>query len=329
MSAPKKIGITMGDPSGVGPEVICKAVNDLDAVQRENLVVIGNIGYLRKACQLLNLEIEFGSAFSDLGENVVAVVDVETTDSDMIEAGKMSAAGGQAAYCYVVEAVKLINAGKIDALVTAPLNKGAMHLAGHEYDGHTGLLAHLTKAPQSFMLLTSDKLSTVHVTTHVSMRDATELCSKQRVFDTIEIGHQHLLEMGIKNPRIAVAGLNPHCGEGGIFGREEIENIAPAVEQAMAKGINVSGPIPGDTVFYRAVRNEFDLVISQYHDQGHAPAKLLAFDTTVNVSLGLPIKRTSVDHGTAYDIAWTGKVDHQNMHCAIAYAQRWVAVDQN
>jgi 4-hydroxythreonine-4-phosphate dehydrogenase len=200
-----------------------------------------------------------------------------------------------------------------------------MHLAGHEFDGHTGLLQYLTGAPSSFMLLASEKLSTVHVSTHVALAEAVRRSRTERVLETIRAGAAHFRRLGMEQPRIAVAGLNPHCGEGGLFGREDMEQIVPAVEAARAEGINASGPYPGDTVFYRAVQGEFDLVVAQYHDQGHIPTKLIAFDTTVNISLGLPIQRTSVDHGTAFDIAWTGKAAHDNMLAAIAYARRMTA----
>ena len=318
-----KIGLTMGDPSGVGPEIICKAISELPTIERSSIVIIGNIDFMRKANELLGQNLQFGSAFTDLPKDVIAVEHVPTEGSSEIVPGKITAAGGEAAFRYIVKAVELTKSNDINVIVTAPLNKGAMHLAGHEFDGHTGLLASLTNSPQSFMLLTSDILSTVHVSTHVSLSEAVTRCTTERVLATIKAGHQHMKEMGLDKPRIAVAGLNPHCGEGGIFGSEEIDHIIPAVEIAVKEGIDVTGPISGDTVFYRTVRNEFDLVISQYHDQGHAPSKLLAFDTTVNVSLGLPLRRTSVDHGTAFDIAWTGKADHQNMLCAISYAQRW------
>ncbi|MEO8627806.1 MAG: 4-hydroxythreonine-4-phosphate dehydrogenase PdxA, partial [Betaproteobacteria bacterium] len=185
----------------------------------------------------------------------------------------------------------------------------------------TELLAQLTGAKSSFMLLASDKLSAVHVTTHVSLQGATKRATQERVLATIRAGNEHFKALGFASPRIAVAGLNPHCGEGGIFGTEEIENIIPAVEQAQREGINVKGPISGDTVFYRATRGEFDLVVAQFHDQGHIPTKLIAFDETVNVSLGLPIRRASVDHGTAFDIAWQGKASPVNMRAAVAYAR--------
>lgn len=317
------IGITMGDPAGVGPEIICRAMGDLDNEQRSTTVVIADPFFLQRANSLLGTGLSFGPAFSPLPPGVVPVIEISGSDNDEVIPGTVSAAGGELAYRCIERAVELSLAGSIDVIVTAPLNKEALHASGHHFDGHTGLLTHLTGSEQSFMLLTSEKLSTVHVTTHVSMREATERITTKRVLDTIRAGNRHLNQMGLAEPRIAVAGLNPHCGEGGIFGREDMEQIAPAVSAACQEGLLVEGPIPGDTVFYRAVRGEFDLVVAQYHDQGHAPAKLLAFDTTVNVSLGLPIRRTSVDHGTAFDIAWSGAADHGNMLEAIAYARRW------
>lgn len=321
------IAITMGDPSGVGPEIICKVLREMSDAERAATIVIGGPTFLERANDLLGTGLSFGPAFDDLAPGTVRVVAVETENSDQVRPGTVSAAGGEIAYQSVVEAVKLTSAGKVAVIVTAPLNKEAMHKAGHHFDGHTGLLAHLTGAKSSFMLLASEELASVHVTTHLSMRDATERITRDRVLATIRAGHQHFQELGHSQPRIAVAGLNPHCGEGGIFGREEIDHIAPAVGAAQAEGINVVGPIPGDTVYHRTVKGEFDLVIAQYHDQGHAPAKLLAFDTTVNISLGLPIRRTSVDHGTAFDIAWQGKADHVNLQCAIAYGRRWAKVE--
>ena len=187
------------------------------------------------------------------------------------------------------------------------------------------MLAALTGSPSGYMLLASERLSAIHVSTHVSLAEATRRPTRARVLGAIEAGHRHLRRLGLAEPRIAVAGLNPHSGEGGIFGTEEIDTIAPAIAEARGRGLDVSGPLPGDTVFHRALKGEFDLVVAQYHDQGHIPVKLIAFDTTVNVTLGLPIERTSVDHGTAFDIAWTGVADHTNMKAAIAYARRIAA----
>lgn len=323
------IAITMGDPSGVGPEIICKAFRDMSNAERAATIVIGELRFLERANEALKTGLVFGPAFSSLAEGTVPVSAVQADHSGQIAPGTVTAGGGELAYQCVVHAVELASSGKIAVMVTAPLNKEALHKAGHKFDGHTGLLAHLTGAKASFMLLASKELASIHVTTHVSMRDAVARITKERVLATIRAGHQHFRELGLARPRIAVAGLNPHCGEAGIFGREEIEQITPAVEAAQAVGIDVRGPIPGDTVYYRMLKGEFDLVVAQYHDQGHAPAKLLAFDTTVNVSLGLPIRRTSVDHGTAFDIAWTGQADHVNLQAAIAYARRWASVPQS
>ena len=216
-------------------------------------------------------------------------------------------------------------AGEAGCIVTAPINKHALNKAGRHYDGHTGLLAHLTGSPASWMLLTSERLSVVHVSTHVSLRDAISSASRERVLATIRVGNQHMKRMGIVAPRIAVAGINPHCGENGLFGTEDQIALQPAVEDARSEGIDVCGPIPADTVYHRAYNGAFDLVVAQYHDQGHIPIKLIAFDTAVNVSLGLPVDRCSVDHGTAFDIAGTGKAKHDNMAHALNYAGRMMA----
>jgi 4-hydroxythreonine-4-phosphate dehydrogenase len=320
MSKLARIGITMGDPSGVGPEIIVKALRDMGPDHRSASAVIGNLDLLKRADKLVGANLNYVESL-DVPAGSVPVVHVATKDQDKLRDGEITAAGGEAAYRYVERAVELALAGKIAVIVTAPLNKGAMHAAGHHYDGHTELLAHLTHAKSSFMLLASEKLNAVHVSTHTSLRNATERATTERVLATIRAGNEHFELLGFASPRIAVAGLNPHCGEGGIFGREEIDQINRAVELAQQEGINVKGPISGDTVFYRATKGEFDLVVAQYHDQGHIPCKLIAFDETVNVSLGLPIRRTSVDHGTAFDIAWKGQASHVNMRAAVAYAR--------
>lgn len=321
MSVPARLGITMGDPSGIGPEIIVKALAAMSPEHRSASAVIGNIELLRRADRLLGTQLDFQTDYPSARNGQVPVVHVPSNGQESIQDGVLSAAGGEAAYQYVARAVSLSLAKEIAVIVTAPLNKAALHAAGHHYDGHTELLADLTQTKSSFMLLASDKLAAIHVSTHTSLRNATERATHQRVLATIRMGHQHYRALGHENPRIAVAGLNPHCGEGGIFGREEIDQIEGAVAQARSEGIDAKGPISGDTVFYRALNKEFDLVVAQYHDQGHIPTKLIAFDTTVNVTLGLPIRRSSVDHGTAFDIAWTGKADHTNMKSAIAYAK--------
>lgn len=316
-----KIGITMGDPSGIGPEIIVKALQEMSPDQRSATAVIGNAGLLKRADKLVGAGLRYVDGVEAARGGAVAVVHVPSKDSDKIVDGQISPPGGEAAYQYVVKAVELALADDIAVIVTAPLNKGAMHGAGHHFDGHTELLAHLSGAKSSFMLLASPKLSAIHVSTHVSLKGAIERATTERVLATIRAGNAHFKALGFASPRIAVAGMNPHCGEGGIFGTEEIDRINPAVELAQQEGIEVKGPISGDTVFYRALKGEFDLVVAQYHDQGHIPTKLIAFDETVNVSLGLPIRRASVDHGTAFDIAWQGKASHVNMRAAVAYAR--------
>ncbi len=315
------LGITMGDPAGIGPEIIVKTLAEMGSAERGRSAVIGNLGRLERADRLLGTGLRFAVAPAEAHDGAVPVFHVDTKGADTMPDSKISAAGGEAAYQFIVKSVELALAKKIAVIVTAPLNKAALHEAGHHFDGHTELLATLTNTKSSWMLLASEKLSAIHVSTHTSLKNATERATTQRVLDTIRTGWKHYKALGYASPRIAVAGLNPHCGEGGIFGREEIEQINAAVELGRKEGMDVKGPISGDTVFYRAFKGEFDLVVAQYHDQGHIPTKLIAFDTTVNVTLGLPIRRSSVDHGTAFDIAWTGKADHTNMKSAIAYAK--------
>jgi 4-phospho-D-threonate 3-dehydrogenase / 4-phospho-D-erythronate 3-dehydrogenase len=313
-----KVAVTLGDPAGVGPEVIVKALAAMPRQERRDFVIVGNSKALERACRTTGVDLRFGPSASEDGSTIT--VEEVALDDSLPEIGKISPVAGDASVRYISRAVELAMSGDADVIVTAPINKEAMNLAGHHFDGHTGLLAHLTGSKSSFMLLASDRLNTIHVSTHVSLRDAIERAKTDRVIATIEAGHNHFVRLG-KKPRIAVAGINPHCGENGLFGTEDMEFLTPAVELAQAKGIDVVGPISADTVFARAYNGAFDLVIAQYHDQGHIPIKLVAFETAVNVSLGLPIDRVSVDHGTAFDIAGTGKANHANMLSAIAYAQ--------
>ncbi|MFQ8432193.1 4-hydroxythreonine-4-phosphate dehydrogenase PdxA, partial [Amaricoccus sp. W119] len=310
------IVITMGDPSGVGPEVTVKALATLDPAERRDFAVVGDRAVLGRALAASGLDIPLVAPGEGDG---IAVIDVPI-DGLPDRFGVLSPRCGEAVFQYIREAVEWAQAGKAAGIVTAPINKEALNSAGHHYDGHTGLLAHLTGQKASWMLLASERLNVIHVSTHVSLRDAIERAKPERVLETIRTGHRHFRRMGIESPRIAVAGINPHCGENGLFGTEDEEHLAPAVAAARAEGINVVGPISADTVYHRAYNGAFDLVVAQYHDQGHIPIKLVAFDTAVNVSLGLPIDRSSVDHGTAFDIAGTGKANHVNMLSALSYA---------
>lgn len=307
------IGITMGDPCGVGPEVTLKALGALDHAYRADLCVFGNLATLQNTAKKIGTALVPNTDFR--------VVDINIPNAPL-PFGQVSAEAGDAAFRFIKAAVDAALAGDIEGIITAPIHKEALNSAGHHFDGHTGLLTHLTGQKQAFMLLASDRLRVIHASTHVSLRTAIDRTSPRRIYDTILAGHHHLRRIGYDAPRIAVAGLNPHCGENGLFGDEDDRLIKPGVERARQDGINVVGPISADTVFHRAYHGAFDLVVANYHDQGHIPIKLVAFDTAVNVSIGLPIDRVSVDHGTAFDIAGTGKADHQNMMKAIEYAQK-------
>lgn len=311
-----KIGITMGDPAGVGPEVICKAIAALPEAEREGIVVIGDKETLLRAAGVCGLTPEV--------LNSIRIDDVSTPGVPL-PFGKLDKAGGEACFRYIKRAVDMAQAGEIGCIVTAPISKEALNSAGHHYDGHTGMLTALTGQKAAFMLLADERLNAIHVSTHVSLKDAIGRVTIERVLATIRAGHKHFARVGKANPRIAVAGLNPHCGENGLFGDEDDNAIAPAVALAKAEGINAVGPISADTLYYRAYHGAFDLVVSQYHDQGHIPMKLVAFDTAVNVSIGLPIDRVSVDHGTAFDIAGTGQAKHINMLHAITYGRKLAA----
>jgi 4-hydroxythreonine-4-phosphate dehydrogenase len=312
MTAP--IGITMGEPAGVGPEIIVKSMASLSPEDRRGYRIFGNADSLAAAEKVLGTGLDVGS------------LDLHQTDipGGVMPFGKLDPRGGEACFQFIEAAVRQAEKGEIAGIVTAPINKAALNAAGHHYDGHTGMLASLTGAKSSFMLLTSDRLNVIHVSTHISLKGAIDRARTDRILATIRAGHQQFLRLGIK-ARIAVAGLNPHCGEGGLFGDEDDREIAPAVALAQAEGIDAHGPISADTVFHRAYEGSFDLVVAQYHDQGHIPIKLVAFDTAVNVSLGLPIDRCSVDHGTAFDIAGKGIAKNINLDHALAYAQRMAA----
>ena len=310
----KIIGITMGDPTGVGPEIAIKAVAEMSAGDRALTRIYGNRATLELACKSVGVDVSLEGLVVDL-----------PIEGGPLPWGKLDARGGDAAFRCIERAVRDAESGAIGCIVTAPINKEALNLAGHHYDGHTGMLAALTGQESAFMLLASDRLKVIHVSTHVSLKTAIDRATPERILATIRAGNDHLKRIGYDAPRIAVAGINPHCGENGLFGTEDDLQVVPAVALARAEGIDVVGPISADTLYYRAYSGAFDLVVAQYHDQGHIPIKLVAFDTAVNVSLGLPIDRTSVDHGTAFDVAGTGKANHVNMNSAIAYARRLVA----
>jgi 4-hydroxythreonine-4-phosphate dehydrogenase len=319
------LAITIGDPAGIGPEVVLKALRSAEVYERCRPLVLGDRRILERAAAWL--------AAADLGFDLVreptdgryaagaiTLLDLGNAAPEQCPVGQVSAAAGRAAVEYVFRACDLALAGAVDAVVTAPLNKAAMNLAGFAYAGHTELLAERTSAQQVSMLLVGPQLRIVHVSTHVSLAEAIQRVTAERVLATIELAQRSCVALGIAAPRIAVAGLNPHAGEGGLFGDQEQRTIVPAIEAARARGLDVSDPQPPDTVFLRATRGAYDIVVAMYHDQGHIPMKLLAFDSGVNVSVGLPIIRTSVDHGTAFDIAGTGQARETSLLAAIDVA---------
>jgi 4-phospho-D-threonate 3-dehydrogenase / 4-phospho-D-erythronate 3-dehydrogenase len=308
------LGLTVGDPAGIGPEVTLKAGGD-PRVEVARLLAIGSLEALRAAAEVVP-DPPALRAVSSPGEARFepGTLDVLPVPSDVaVPVGQLSAEAGQIAFEGVELAVSLALAGEIDGIVTAPLNKEAIALAGHPYPGHTEILADLTGTTDFAMMLTALKLRVVHVTTHVGIRKMLERVTTERVLTTIRLAHAALRDMGIDKPTVGVAGLNPHAGEGGLFGDEEAQVITPAIEQAKAEGIAASGPWPADTLFGRAVAGDFDVAIAMYHDQGHIAVKVLGFETGVNATIGLPIVRTSVDHGTAFDIAGTGKASADSL----------------
>ena len=312
----------MGDPAGIGPEVVCKALTDMPAEERAATLVIGDPVFMARANELVNGGLAFCPPDGPVPEGAVPLLPTEARNRETILPGRLSADAAEVGCQCVKKAVELALAGEIDVICTASLNKTAIRMAGYAVDGHAGLLSLYTGVTKSYAVLACPKLSVIHVSTHVSVAKAAELCRTERVLDTIRAAHRHALTTGIERPRVAVAGLNPHCGEGGLYGSEDQEYVTPAVKAARADGIAVCGPIPGDVVFEQAIDGKYDIVVAQFHDQGHIPAKLIGRHETVNITAGLPILRTSVDHGTAFDIAWKGVARPDNMKAAIAMARR-------
>lgn len=318
----------MGDPAGIGPEVIIKALSHESLYDRCRPLVIGDQRILARAAEWMRLPIAMNSieraTDASYQANTITILDLQNADPKRIAPGQVHAEAGRAAVAYVFRACDMAMADEVQAVVTAPLNKEAMNLAGYAYAGHTELLTERTGAERVSMLLTGPKLRVVHVSTHVALDEAIQRVTTARVADVIDLAYRSCRALGVTAPRIAVAGLNPHAGEGGLFGDHERREIQPAIDAARERGLQVSDPQPPDTVFLRAVKGEFDIVVAMYHDQGHIPMKLLAFDSGVNVSMGLPIIRTSVDHGTAFDIAGTGKASEESLLAAIDVALQMV-----
>lgn len=321
------IGVSMGDPCGIGPEVVLKAALRKPVACR--LVVLGDVSTLKDTAQREGLPLTIASwrPHDPYPPNADALPVIELSRLAVTERqpGQPTAAGGAASYLYVETGIRLALAGTIQALVTAPISKAMWHAAGRRYPGHTELLAELTHTPEVRMMLVGKNLRVILVTTHLALAQVPSALSSERIFRTIAMTAAHLTRFhGIASPRLAIAGLNPHAGEKGAFGDEEERIIAPAVLQAQSKGLSAYGPFPADSVFVRAVRGEFDGVICLYHDQGLIPLKLLSWEDGVNVTIGLPIVRTSPDHGTAFDIAGQGKADPRSIQAALSLAVEMV-----
>ena len=327
-----RIAITMGDPAGIGPEIICKALACPEVYGICRPVVFGDLQWLRHTAASLSVGVQSAvdvqsAPAGELLANASTILVRQATDADVSHTpiGCISADAGKAAAEFIISAAKAALSGEFDAIVTAPINKEAIALGGFAYPGHTELLAEVTHTRDYGMLLLSGSLRVVHVSTHVSLQEAIARVKAPRILDCIRLGHRACIDLGLANPRIAVAGLNPHAGEHGLFGSEERDEITPAILAAQANGINATGPHPPDTVFARAVQGEFDLVVAMYHDQGHIAVKLHGFDSGVNVTIGLPIIRVSVDHGTAFDIAGQGIAREASLLEAIRVAVQMVA----
>lgn len=329
------IGISMGDPAGIGPEICLKALSKKNIYQRCNPLVVGDAQVLQQTVVQLNLKLEI-NAVSNLKDakykaGTVDVFDLKNVNLSELKLGVVSAMSGNAAFEAVHKLIELALTNEIDATVTAPINKESIHNAGHNFSGHTEIYAHYTHTSKFAMLLADKNLRVIHVTTHVSLRKACDLCKKERIQEVISLLNDACIQVGIAHPRIAVAGLNPHAGENGLFGDEEINEIIPAINEARVNGFNVDGPIPPDTMFVKAIQGKYDGCVAMYHDQGHIPFKLEGFSWDnekqtmksvkgVNITLGLPIIRTSVDHGTAFEIAGRGIASPDAMLVAIDYA---------
>jgi 4-hydroxythreonine-4-phosphate dehydrogenase len=329
------IGISMGDPAGIGPEIAAKALADPKLYAKCRPLVTGDASAMEQAIKIARVEARI-HAIQKPSEAIFApgtidVVDLKDVDVKSLAHGKVSAMGGKAAFDAVKKVIELAMAGEVDATVTGPLNKEALNLAGYHYTGHTEIYAEFTKTKDYTMMLAEGKLRVVHVSTHVSLRQACDCVKKERVYAVIKLAYDTMRDFGIAAPRIGVAGLNPHASDGGLFGWEEEKEISPAIERARAEGMVVDGPVPPDTLFSKALGGQYDIVVAMYHDQGHIPLKVVGFTwdevakkwntvSGVNITLGLPIIRTSVDHGTAFGKAGKGTATEESLVNAIDYA---------
>lgn len=325
----------MGDPAGIGPEICVKALSQAGVYDRCRPLVVGDAAVMAQTVDQLQVPLRVAAvkkvSEASFQHGVIDVLDLGLVDLNQFRPGQVSAMAGHAAFEAVRTVIRLAMAGELDATVTAPINKEAIHLAGHQFSGHTEIYAHFTETKNYAMLLADDALRVIHVSTHVSLRKACDLCKKDRILTVIRLLDDACRQFGLAQPRLAVAGLNPHAGENGLFGDEERKEIIPAIEAARREGFSVEGPLPPDTLFVKAIQGKYDGCVAMYHDQGHIPFKLEGFKWDdqkqtmasvkgVNITLGLPVIRTSVDHGTAFDIAGKGLASPDALLIAVDYA---------
>lgn len=318
----------MGDPAGIGPEICLHLLNQPDIADACVPIVFGDAGVLRRVAHAAGIPFNTPVVREwDDGVDAARVLDLRALDADAVKPGVVDARCGEAAYRYVVEAIDAGLCGRVAAVSTAPLNKEALHAAGHRYPGHTEIFAERMKAPRSCMMQYSEEVTCSFVTVHVGYHEVPALLQPDRIVDVIELTAHALRRIRRREPKLLVCGLNPHAGENGLFGqREEERFIVPAIERARGLGHDVTGPVPGDTAFTPQARRQYDAVVCMYHDQGHIPVKMIAFDSAVNTTLGLPVQRTSVDHGTAFDIAWKGIARPGSLYAAVRLAARLIDV---
>ena len=329
--------ITMGDPSGIGPEIAAKALAEKPTYKICRPLIVGDANAMRQAVDIAGVDLKIRPVSevveAEFQYGIMDVIDLKNVDVNCLEHGKVSTSAGKAAFEAIKKAIELALDKQIDGTVTGPIHKGALNLAGHHFSGHTEIYAHYTNTQDYAMMLAEGSFRIVHVTTHVSLRQACDLVKKERVLKVIQLADDVCKKLGIANPRVGVAGLNPHSSDGGLFGWEEEKEIIPALEAARTSGINADGPVPPDTLFSKTKGGRYDVAIAMYHDQGHIPLKLCGFTwdddknkwhsvSGVNVTLGLPIIRTSVDHGTAFDIAGKGTATAESLINAIEYAAK-------
>ena len=331
------LAITMGDPAGIGPEIVVRALSSPATYEKCRPIVTGDAQMIRRAVALLGLDLRV-NAVAAVGQarcehGTIDVYDLPCIDLDQFEYGRVSAQCGHAAFIAIKKAIDLAMADEVDGTVTAPLNKEALHLAGHHFDGHTEMYATFTHTKKYAMLLADEFLRVIHVSTHVPLRKACDLVKSARIIEVTELIDDACRQLGISHPRIGIAGLNPHSSDNGLFGDEEAKEIIPAVEELQHRGFDVVGPVPPDTLFAKAKCGQFDGCVAMYHDQGHIPFKLVGFNWNketgkmdsvkgVNITLGLPIIRVSVDHGTAFDVAGRGIASEDALLLSIDYATK-------